>query len=296
KLRNAFIALWGAQERVRITNEIHMRRKQVTDLIRLRYKAGREHKGSLLTAEAKEAEAKLETEEAERDMRLKSRALCVAMGWDDYRLVCVSEPMNIAALSDWASADSAQGFQKFVVSTLSVQQLEIQRKIAGLRTLAARGEHSPDVTLRGSVSRSSSDWPPDDDSWSAGVSLSIPLFSGGSVVNGVKKARNAEERAEANLRSGINDSALSLHGKWNDVKNAVDYVEVMRKYLVASRERAKISEAEYSNGYLSFDSWIIIEDEFIRFEKSLLSATMSALSAEAGWIHAIGGTLENENE
>ena len=71
-------------------------------------------------------------------------------------------------------------------------------------------------------------------------------------------------------------------------------VDVQRKFLESAVARARISEAQYSNGLISFDNWIIIEDTLVRAEKNFLEAQVSALIAGADWVQAKGGTLDNE--
>jgi hypothetical protein len=53
---------------------------------------------------------------------------------------------------------------------------------------------------------------------------------------------------------------------------------------------------QYSIGTLSFDNWTIIENSRANAEKSYIEACASALTAEAQWINASGGTLENESK
>ncbi len=50
-LRNAFVGLLRAQDLISLTEQIAERRKQNLELIELRYEAGREHRGSLLTSD-----------------------------------------------------------------------------------------------------------------------------------------------------------------------------------------------------------------------------------------------------
>ena len=74
----------------------------------------------------------------------------------------------------------------------------------------------------------------------------------------------------------------------------MDNAEVQRKFLESALTRAMISEAQYSNGLISFDDWIIIEDTLVRAKKNSLEAQVNAFIAEADWIQAKGGTLDNE--
>ena len=67
---------------------------------------------------------------------------------------------------------------------------------------------------------------------------------------------------------------------------------MQKKFLEAVNERAKIASAQYESGLISFDDWIIIENNLVTYKKSHLNAQADMLDAEAYWIQAIGGTLE----
>jgi outer membrane protein TolC len=73
-------------------------------------------------------------------------------------------------------------------------------------------------------------------------------------------------------------------------------VAVQEKFFIAAEERAKIAGAEYANGLIDFDDWIIIEDNVVGAKKSYLNAQADALVAEARWIQAKGGILEYAQE
>jgi len=45
---------------------------------------------------------------------------------------------------------------------------------------------------------------------------------------------------------------------------------------------------------VSFDTWIIIEDDLVKAKKSFLNVQAEALVADAYWVQAKGGTLEND--
>ncbi len=80
RLRTAFIDLLNAQEFLKLANNIVERRKQSQDLIQLRYDAGREHRGSLFTAQANWAQAQFSISQARRDIDLAQRRLCKELG------------------------------------------------------------------------------------------------------------------------------------------------------------------------------------------------------------------------
>ncbi len=62
--------------------------------------------------------------------------------------------------------------------------------------------------------------------------------------------------------------------------------------LLATEERSKIAQAQYSIGLVTFDNWTIIEDNLVKAKNNYLDAQAAALLAEAKWIQAKGETLE----
>jgi outer membrane protein TolC len=76
------------------------------------------------------------------------------------------------------------------------------------------------------------------------------------------------------------------------LQDAIEVVDVERKTLEATEERSKIAEVQYATGFISFDNWIIIEDDLVRAKLAYLDSEANALLAEANWIQAKGETLE----
>jgi outer membrane protein TolC len=303
RLRTGFVRLLKAQESVSITASILERRRQTTALIRLRHEAGREHKGALLTAEARLSQAELEVAQAHRNLEAAQVEILAALGRPSRDLAAVASGSD-----ETASRIAAKGSLDAVVvrcpprpdfailagQTPQVAALTSRVEQARLAVKSARADFAPSVYLSASATRSGGEWPPDEENWSVGISVSLPLYTGGSRVAQVARAESARRATELTEEDGKNNAIADLHGRWTELRNAVDNVEVQRKFLDAARERAKISEAQYSTGLISFDNWIIIEDDFVRTQKVFLDAQASALVAEAGWIRAKGGSLEDE--
>ena len=79
-LRVSFVQLLKAQESIAISKDIANRWKKNLDLVTMRYKAGREHRGSLMNAEANLAQAKYNVLQAERSITVAQRSLLKQMG------------------------------------------------------------------------------------------------------------------------------------------------------------------------------------------------------------------------
>lgn len=288
-LREAFIELLKAQELVQITEDIAQRRKQNLELVELRYEAGREHKGSLLTAKANLAQAEYEVAQGRRNIALAQRELTKELGRRQLTPLTVKADFEIKDL-----ARDKPDFECLAKVNPLLLELIAEKEAARLDLKSAKADFFPEVRASASIGRSDSYWPPRNEVWSAGASFSLPIFEGGSRFAQVSRARAVLNQAKAEERSGKDSVVVSLEQDWKGFQDALDKVEVQKKFLEAAEERAKITQAQYSTGLISFDNWTIIEDDLVSAKKSYLDAQADALVAEASWIQAKGGTLDYE--
>jgi outer membrane protein TolC len=161
---------------------------------------------------------------------------------------------------------------------------------------SVKADFFPKVYLDSSLGKTDSDWPPHDKEWSLGLSVSFPLFEGGKRIAEVKKAKSLLEEARADQRSGRDEIVYTLAQAWTELQNAIQQREVKESFLQAVEERAKIANAQYSTGLISFDDWTIIEDNLVTTQKSFLDAKANVLIKEAYWIQAKGGTLNYDKK
>ena len=288
RLRTAFVNLLKAQEGVKIEQEIYDRRRQNYELVTLRYESGMENKGSLLTEGANVRQAQYGISVAKRGIELAQRQLTKEMGRPQI--------VPMIAKGDFAVVDAAREKPDFVILAAdnpTLKQLIAQKNAAVFNVKTAKGEFFPTITAQGGADKSDSVWPPKDSQWNIGAAVSFPIFEGGKRIADVSKANALLTKAEADERSSRDGIIESLTDAWTSLQNALDNVDVQYQFLTASEERAKITEAQYSIGFVSFNDWIIIEDNLVSAKNSYLNAQAQALTAEANWIQAKGETLEN---
>jgi len=285
-LRRAFINLLKAQELVGLTEGIAGRRRQQDGLVNLRYQGGREHKGALLTAQANLASAEYDIKKARRDINVSRDQLHKELGRDLF------VPMRAEGVLHIEPIPAGQpDFGILVDGHPTAIELAARTESSRLEHKTSYSEFSPAIYGSAGVRRSDSDWPPADENWSLSLSVSLPIFEGGSRIDEMSRTRSALAESEEDERSGRNEVLLSLQEAWTVLRDADDNVGIQRQFLIAGEERSRIANAQYSTGLISFDNWIIIEDDLVRAQKRYLEARAAAMTTEAGWIHARGGTL-----
>lgn len=291
RLRAAFAELLRAQELIGITEEIAARRKQNLELVKLRYEGGREHKGSLLFAEADLAQAAFDVTEAGRNLTLSQRRILKEIGRTAFELVGAD-----GDLVTELSYSAKPGFDALADNTPFLRELIANKEASRFRLNSSVADLFPQVYLNASAGKTGDRFLPDRDEWTMGVSFSMPFFDGGERVSKITKSKALLREKEAAERSGRDTVLTTLEAAWKDMLDAAELVVVRRKYLEASEERARITRAQYENGLTNFDDWTIIESELVRSKKAFLDAQADSLIAEAYWVQAKGGTLEDEGK
>ncbi|MDY6838938.1 MAG: TolC family protein [Thermodesulfobacteriota bacterium] len=287
-LRKAFASLLRAQELISLTEEIAERRKQNVDLIQLRYEAGREHRGALLTAQADLAQATFEVGRAKRNLFVAQRELSKELGRKEFGPITVTGSFDMEPV-----AGDRPDFESLAKETPFLKELIARKESARWGVKSAKAEYLPQVYLNAAFGETATDWPPEEGEWSAGLTLSLPIFEGGSRQARVSKSKSQLRQLAADEESGKDSVVLTLEKTWKALQDAADFVSVQKKFLDAGRERAKIAGAQYSTGLVAFDDWIIIENNLVSAKKAYLDAQADLLVAEANWYQAKGGTLED---
>ncbi|MBN2158958.1 MAG: TolC family protein [Spirochaetes bacterium] len=292
-LRKAFVELLRAQDSIQISREIAERSKKNLELVRMRYRAGREHRGSLLNAEANLSSARLGVAQAERDLTVARRGLLKQMGIGALR------PIQAEGKLAYADTDREKpDFEAIAAGHPTVLLLKSQGKTAQYDEKSKIAEFFPVISITAGADSSlsytdsrTSITKTNGVNLNAGIQATMPIFTGGKNYFNLDRAKSQTRKLKADEISARQQVVLALEQYWSSWQNACDRVEVQRKYLEAAEERARISEAQYSLGLLIFDNWIIIEDSLSQTKKSYLEALANQSIMEAQWLQAKGETL-----
>lgn len=283
ELAQAFAALLYAQEWVVLSAQINERRKENLRLVDLRFQEGREHKGAMLRSQAFARQSDFESAKAGRDMRVARENLAKTMGW--------FAPASMVVTGDWKflqTAPRADNLDELVEKTPEYRLAIADRRQAQANLAVARSDEYPSLDISGSLSRSGQGWPPDQEQWGVGLSLSWALFRGGQTWNAISAAQAAARAAEADVRAVALSVRASFEQALSTLEDADENVEVQEQFLVAAEVRAEIARSQYSNGLLSFQDWDTIENDLMEKQKAVLQSRRAALLARAAVLRVQG--------
>jgi outer membrane protein TolC len=282
QLRAAFLDLLQAQEREAQARDTAKRRADNVDLVQMRFTAGLENKGSLLQTQAQAAQADAEAAKAARSRRRSAQELGRLLG----RVPAASGDLEAAGNLETPALPEAGSFN--VDALPAVLQALSARESAEQALRKQKGSWLPSLGASASVGRSGADWLSEDGSWSAGLSLSLPLFSGGSRLAQTLSASSRLEAARIAEQAARDQAYADLRGSYDALADAVDAAQVQAKFLEAGEVRADVAQAQYAQGLLGFTDWDLVETDRINAQQQALSTRGDAQRALAAWDKALG--------
>ncbi|MFH1262754.1 MAG: TolC family protein [Pseudomonadota bacterium] len=281
-LKSAFAGLRYAQDSIVLTDQIAKRREGNLSLVELRFEGGRENKGSYFLSKAALHQSRFESLQAKNAVEVTRQQLARILGRNEADELAASGTVPLTEPGE------PPVFGRLVPLTPAHRQVEAQEKISQAALALARSQFYPSLDASGSYGKGGSEWFPDTTRWSLGLTLSVPLFSGGKDYY-TAKAASASLAAAFSNRENIDRQVLtSLKQAYTAYVEAAEKVKVDQEFLDASTVRAEIARHKYNNGLLSFEDWDIIENDLIARQKAFLQTRRDRVSAEAAWEQAQG--------
>lgn len=282
ELKAAFAALRFAQDNGRLAEDIVRRREENLRVVELRFESGRENRGSYLLSRARLEEARFERLQAQQAVTLARQQLARALGR--------TEPAEFVLVDDVPVQPPAPqvDIHGLALRTPDYRQAAAQERAAEAGIAIARAALLPSVNLTGSVARRGDSWYPGENVNSVGVSLSVPLYSGGRNYFGMQSAVASHAAASANRESVERQLLIRLRDAHNRYIQAVEKLRVDEELVAAAATRAEIARHRYDNGLMSFEDWDFIENDLVARQKTVLASRRERINAEAAWEQAQG--------
>ncbi len=278
-LKVAFYTLLYSQKQIDLFQTIADRNKANEDLVEMNFKGGTDNKGSLLQAQASYQESVFEVDQSKRALAIAQRQLSQLLGRAKL------DPVEVAGDFDVPDLPSDNpDYMKLTLSTPAHLQSLAQLHLSESQYVSARGSFFPTLSANASLSRGGENFDTLYNSgWSAGLSLSFPLFTGGRDFFDLKSAEESKYGAEDNLKSTDLKTAAALESAYTAFQNGVQNTKVQEAFLQAAQTREEIGKAEYLNGLLIFQNWDDLETNLTNQQKTELSSFLNAKSSEANW-------------
>ena len=281
-LKQAFAEVYYAQDFKRLAADILNRRKDNYRTVKLQYSVGHENKGSVLLSESyvEQAEYDVATIAANEEAQLEDFRRVLGLAED--------EPVTIEKNIEREQLTTAPDFKSLAQTNYAVvaAQAAEQESLYNLRVTRAR--FMPSLDFTGTYGYSGNTFFPEQDRWSLGLTLSIPLFDSLRDYSSYRSNNSKLEGSSFSARNIAIKTATDLKRAYNDYVLAQQKEKIDENFNKAALLRADIARSKYKNGFLSFEDWDIIETDLILKQKTILDSERNRIIKQAQWEKTLG--------
>lgn len=286
-VKQAFFALLQADKLVEVAQKTVEQTESHLNQARAFFRAGSKPRFDVTRAEVDVNNAKLSLINAKSSVRIRTIALNNAMGVDPGQATQIADalpPVPPLPTLEQAQAEALKGRPEFTKAEADIEAAKARVKAERsnyLPTLSASGaynwSHGTTETEFGGQSlpgfSGQSIQSDIQNSWNAGVTLTVPLFQGGQTRGRVSEARANLLVLEAQRDTIRQSILLELNQAFADIEGSVARVDVMESTVKKARENLELAQGRYEAG---IGPYIEVTD-----------AQLAAVNAETDHIQAL---------
>lgn len=284
---SAFYGVLAAKEAHNIAEHSIAAVQSELDQTRKRFNAGTVLKSDVLSLEVQLAEARDAAIQAASAVELAESGLLTLLGID-------SGGLAITDASSWTMPHKKPSFSALLGQAMAerpeIRAANTEVEIAEHRLKAARGAHLPKADAYVSYGSDSKDldYSTNRDNVTAGIAVSVDIFSGFATSERVKKAESALAIAKLSARQVqllIEDELKSAYLK---LQNALDRLAVTEASVASAEEALRLVNEQRIAGTETVTRYIETEVARDRAQSRAVAARYDALRAEAAVNKALG--------
>jgi outer membrane protein len=246
-VKEAFFKILLKQEQIALAEDVLKRRKEDLVLIRLKYYAGRESSPALKEAEANLLQSEYDKEQTEKELILAQIELNLLLG----------RPRRTEVSIRYEDEDMKFPSLDRLIEEAKTQRPDIRSQRANTEVLKAqvtqaKSDYFPKISLSSSYGMGGSEFLDQEGDWSAGISFSLPIFSGFSTKAKVQESTLSLKEQDAKiveLEQQIEEEIEQAYSNW---ELAGKVIEVYDKTLQAAREIYQLTKLQYEQGLTSY--------------------------------------------
>ncbi len=285
--------LLTAARLVQVAEELVRSSQEQVKLEENLFEIGATTEANLLRAKVKLGEDRLGLITARNNLSIARANLNDILGWDlDVRLELIDDLEVQKPLLELSSLT-----ERALSEQPAVKIAEAQHRQARASLGMARSGRLPTLSASGSYSWYDSDLPEDasdwqdHDSWSVGLSLSIPIFDGLSTKSNIRQAQLNAAIAEEQLKQARREVALAVKQAFLSVKEAEQRIQVTEESLALAEEERRLAQERYRLGASFLLELIDSQVAYSTAQTNYISALYDYKLALAQLEQAVGAPL-----
>ncbi len=294
EVQAAYYRLLAAGWLTTVAEQTVQQRQRHVELARARHQSGVVTRSDVLKAETEKAQADLGMVRARSVARVARGQLAHSLG------LRVSTDLDVVDLPQDLQKQELADIERLLIEAAGSRP-ELRAALSGIASRraeveAAEARYLPAISAETGYGWKRSSFPPDDDEWSVGVVMSLPLFTGFDRAYQVRRAKAELAQAVADYERLLRGVELEVWTAYSDVVEADQAVEAARKFVASAEESARVAEGEYKSGAGSIIELIDAQTARTAAQVRLVQARLDWYLAMARFERAVGRTLARPRE
>ena len=125
--------------------------------------------------------------------------------------------------------------------------------------------------------------------WQIGPAVSLPIFTGGRLLAGVRGSRAARDEADARYRQTVLQALREVSDALVAREKNTLYRQAMARVVTARSHALELIREKYDNGATSYLEVLYNDQELFASEMTLVRARFEELAAVVRLYRALGG-------
>jgi outer membrane protein TolC len=239
----AYFSLVQAQRLIQVNEETVAQAAEHLTQAKAFYAVGRRPQFDVTRSEVDLANANVNLIRARNQVRLAKVQLENAMGVHPTTRYSIADSFTITPFTMSLDSAKAIAFERRQELRAARARLEANQSLVS----ATWSQHLPTLSANGTYTWSGFNFPLYS-RWNAGITLSLPLFQGFSVVAQVQQAQANADVVRANIDVLTETILLEVEQNFLGLKEAEERIGATTKLVEQAGENLKIAEGRYNSG------------------------------------------------
>jgi outer membrane protein len=278
ELKQTYSETYFTQVNKKLTEAILKRREENFKSVQLQYEIGRENKGSLLLSQSYVEQARYDV------MRAGNEADNVLENFR--RFLGLPDTEEILLENNIAKDETPQvtpNFKELAQNHYTLLKAKNDTSLAEMTYQQSRSKFIPSLNFNASYGKSGAKYFPDQDSWSLGLTFSVPIFDGFIDTATYRSNFYKSQSSVTTLRNTEQTVLRDLKRTFYDYIESLQKEKVDNSFNQAALLRSDIARNKYKNGLLSFEDWDLIESDLIQKQKEILLSEKNRIVKQSLW-------------
>lgn len=293
-VEESYYELLGAQWLLKVARDTVKRTQYQLELAQARHKAGMVTRADVLRAKTQRAEAELLEVQGRNALKIVHGRLARNMG------LPVSTAFEVGEVPAQIQREEIPRMEQ-LLDEAAQQRPELKAALARIESRRAelaivRSDSWPKLTAKADAGRRDTDFVPERDEWSVGLSASYSLFDG-------LERSHRRRRAQAELASAMAEHAdllqeieLEVWTAYWRLTEAGEAMEAAAALTASASESARLAEGEYKSGVTSIMGLIDAQTAQTEADRRLVQSRLDWYTAKTRFERAVGRSLAGKTK